>query len=128
LSDTDQMVADPTDDIRGRTVRDRDGDEIGTVEDLLVDEQEGKVRFLRVEHGGVLGFGATPSFVPVEAVVRVSDDVHVDRAKSEVAEAPRYAPDLVDRPDDETAYYGSLYGYYGYVPFWGPAALPPPRP
>ena len=31
LSDTDRVIADPTDDIRGRTVRDRDGEDLGKV-------------------------------------------------------------------------------------------------
>jgi len=40
---------------RGRTVVDRHRDEVGRVEDLLVDERENRVRFLRVGEGGFLG-------------------------------------------------------------------------
>src|SRR4051794_17680655 len=46
LSDSDQVVGDPAEDIRGRTVRDRDGHELGRVADLLIDPEERKVRFL----------------------------------------------------------------------------------
>ena len=116
LSDTGQTVADPADDVRGRTVRDHDGEDIGKVEDLLVDAEAEKVRFLRVEHGGILGFGATPSFVPVDAVAEVTDDeVRLTRSRNEVAGAPRYDPDLAD----QQPYYDSLYGHYGYLPYWG---------
>ena len=98
LGDTDQTLADPNLDIRGRTVRDREGGEIGKVDDLLVDAEEKKVRMLRVAHGGILGIGATPSFIPVEAVTRVTEDeVHVDRLGTEVVESPRYDPELVDQ-------------------------------
>jgi sporulation protein YlmC with PRC-barrel domain len=129
LSDTRKTPADPTDDIRDRTVRDRDGNDIGKVHDLLVDTEERRVRFLLVEHGGILGFGATPSFIPVEAVARIDDDVHIDQSTRQVADAPRYDPDLVNQPDPQAAdYYGSIYGYYGYPAFWlpGPVAPPPP--
>ena len=122
LSDTGQTVAEPEQDVRGRAVRDRDGEDLGKVDDLLIDEREHRVRFLRVEHGGILGFGTTPSFVPVEAITRIDDDVHVDRARDVVADAPRYDPELAD----DTAYYNDLYGYYGYAPFWGPGLIVPP--
>ena len=43
LSDTSLTVADPADDVRGRKVVDNNGDDIGKVEDLLIDDQENKV-------------------------------------------------------------------------------------
>lgn len=83
LSDSDQAVADPAQDVRGRTVSDCDGNQIGKVDDLLIDPVRKKVRLLRVEHGGLFGVGATPLFVPVETVERVTDDeVGVDRSRA----------------------------------------------
>ncbi len=78
-------------------------------------DQERKVRFLRVEHGGFLGVGETKSFIPVDAITKITDDVHINHSRDHVAKAPRYDPELVD---DKT-YYGNIYGYYGYMPFWG---------
>ena len=52
LGDQGNTIADPTQDIRGRTVIDADGTKIGRIADLLVDLEEQKVRFLRVEDGG----------------------------------------------------------------------------
>ncbi|MFG1928857.1 PRC-barrel domain-containing protein [Cryptosporangium sp. NPDC048952] len=95
-------------------VRDRDGEKIGKVDDLLVDADERRVRFLRVESGGILGFGATPSFVPAEAVTRIDEDVHVDQSGKAVADAPAYDPELTDD-------IGCCSNLYGYSPFWGPA-------
>ncbi|MEU4214208.1 PRC-barrel domain-containing protein [Actinoplanes sp. NPDC026623] len=124
LGDTDQTLADPHLDIRGRTVRDREGGEIGKVDDLLVDALERKVRMLLVEHGGILGIGATPFFVPVEAVTRVTEDeVHVDRLGKEVVESPRYDPELVD----QEPYLADVYGYYGYMPYWTSGQAAPMR-
>jgi hypothetical protein len=61
--------------------------------------------------------GATKFLVPVEAI-RQTDDrhVHIDRTRQSVAEAPAYDPDLIDEH-----YYETLYGYYGYPPYWTPA-------
>ena len=118
LSDAGLTVADPGQDVRGLEVRDRTGEVIGKVDDLLIDSEH-RVHFLRVEHGGILGFGATPSFVPVEAIDRVDDGVvHLDPTRDTVQGAPPYDPALTEDWD----YYGQLYGYYGYPPFWVPSA------
>lgn len=116
LSASGQTIANADHDIRGRKVKDKAGNEIGTVDDLLINDEERKVRFLRVEHGGFLGFGETNSFIPVDAITRITaDEVFIDHSREHVAGAPRYDPDLVD----DLKYYGSLYDHYGYSPFWG---------
>lgn len=125
LSDSDRMLADPAEDIRGREVRDKDGEDLGRVDDLLIDTDEGKVRMLRVEHGGILGFGATPSFIPVDAVTAVEQDaVVIDQSRDRVAGAPRYDPDTVDQRE----FYDNLYNYYGYLPYWSAGYLYPGFP
>jgi hypothetical protein len=55
LRDSGQTLAGPGPHVRGRTVRDCDGNEIGTVGDLLIDPAQRKVRLLQVEHGGLFG-------------------------------------------------------------------------
>jgi sporulation protein YlmC with PRC-barrel domain len=112
LSDSDQMVGDPAEDIRGRKVRDRDGNDLGRVDDLLIDLQEHKVRMLHVAHGGILGFGTTASYIPIEAIRAIDDEVvHVAQPKQTVAGAPVYDPELIDAAD----YYDELYRHYGYL-------------
>jgi sporulation protein YlmC with PRC-barrel domain len=125
LSETSQTVADPAADVRGRTVVDSDGAEIGTVDDLLVDDRENKVRFLRIGEGGLLGIGKQHYLVPVDAVVAVEPDrVRISRNRAEMAEVPPYDPELEYRPD----YYAGLYGWWGYPPFWGSAYRYPGYP
>jgi uncharacterized protein YrrD len=113
LSQTGRTVADPAQDIRGRRVRDVDGEDVGTVDDLLVDNGSGKVRFLRVGHGGILGFGRIVAYLPVELVVSADEaGVRIDSTREHVA--PGYDPLLV--PEQEI--FESLYEHGGYTPFW----------
>lgn len=124
LGDSDQMLADPDQDIRGRTVRDRDGNEIGKVDELLIDQETQRVRLLRVAHGGLFGVGATPLFIPVEAIGSVTaDEIGIDHTRVQVAQAPEYDPELVDR-DEQMA---RLYEHYGYAPYWAPGHASPIR-
>ncbi|MGY1743724.1 MULTISPECIES: PRC-barrel domain-containing protein [unclassified Blastococcus] len=116
LADTDQTIADPQADVRGRTVVDRGGEEIGRVDDLLIDEQAKHVLFLRVAEGGFLGFGASHYLVPVEAVVAVhADRVEIDQWRGGMGDVPAYDPELAPVP----AYYGNVYGWWGVAPYWG---------
>jgi sporulation protein YlmC with PRC-barrel domain len=123
LRDSGKTLAAPEQDVRGRTVRDCDGNEIGTVGDLLIDPAQRKVRLLQVEHDGLFGVGTGPMYIPAETVERVTDgDVHVDRTRVQVATAPEYDPDLTDSDRRMT----DLYDYYGCPPYWAPELIPPP--
>ncbi|MBW3566491.1 MAG: PRC-barrel domain-containing protein [Proteobacteria bacterium] len=54
LSDTEFILEDQTQDLRGLDVYDSGGEKIGTVEHLYVHEEENEVRFLGVAAGGFL--------------------------------------------------------------------------
>ncbi len=74
-------VADPRDDVRG--------EEVGTVDDLLIDNDQHKVPILEIEHGGILGIGADYYLVPVGAVARVTpDEVHIDGERARLRTSP----------------------------------------
>jgi sporulation protein YlmC with PRC-barrel domain len=125
LSDTDQTVADPAADVRGRTAYDSKGAEIGTVEDLLIDDEERRVRFLGIGSGGFLGIGKDHVLVPVDAVTSVEPEaVTVSRDRARLESVPAYDPELADDP----AYYANLYGWWGYGPYWAPGYTYPPFP
>lgn len=125
LSSTDETVSMSDEDVRGRTVKDKDGEKIGSVHDLLIDPDLNKVRFLLVESGGFLGIGETKSFIPVDAVTRVTEDeVTIDQTRDAVAAAPGYDPALVTDP----TFHESVYNHYGYTPFWAPGYSYPAYP
>jgi sporulation protein YlmC with PRC-barrel domain len=114
LIDADLTLADPADDVRGKSVVDRGGAEIGEVDDLVIDEEHRRVRLLQVGSGGFLGIGKQKVLVPVDAVTAVDDVVHVDTDREHVASGPVYDPDLVLQEDTVAG----LYDYYGVMPYW----------
>ena len=117
LADAGLELNDRAEDVRGRTVVDRNGDEVGKVDGLIVDEAERRVRFLEVGSGGFLGLGEKKQLVPVEAITRIDEHVvHITPERTRVAGGPAYDPDVVP----ERHYYEDIYGYYDYPPFWGP--------
>jgi sporulation protein YlmC with PRC-barrel domain len=125
LSETNLTVADPAADVRGRHVVDDRGQDVGKVDDLLVDDRESKVRFLRIGSGGFLGMGKEHFLVPVEAVASVGDDrVTIDRGREQLGDVPAYDPALTN---DDT-YYSNLYGWWGHGPYWQSGYVYPPFP
>ena len=125
LSQSDLTLRDPAEDIRDRTVYDRNGDEVGTVKDLMIDREESKVRFVELGAGGFLGIGEDVFLIPVDAITGIDDrGVHIDKTREHVAGGPAYRPDLVA----DMGHYGDVYGYYGYAPFWGGAYTYPAYP
>lgn len=116
LGDTELTVADPAEDIRGHTVIDQAGEDIGTVDGLMIDDAERKVRFLQVAAGGFLGIGEKTFLIPVDAIVRIDgEQVRVDQTRERIVGGPAYEPDLAE----QASALESSYGYYGYAPFWG---------
>ncbi len=127
LRDIGETVGSADEDVRGRKVLDSAGKKVGAVDGLMVDDAENKVRFLRVESGGFLGLGETHVMIPVDAVTAVTvDAVNIDLEGEHLHGAPRYDPALVEDRDER--YWGSVYGYYGYAPFWGMGYVYPPYP
>ncbi|MCJ7712236.1 MAG: PRC-barrel domain-containing protein [Chloroflexi bacterium] len=117
LRDDAKTVSSSDEDIRGRMVKDSDGQDLGKVDGLLIDAAEEKVRFMEVASGGFLGFGERKSLIPIEAITKITpDEVHISHTRQHVAGAPRYDPDLAVVQAD---YFVGLYPYYGYQGYMG---------
>ena len=112
LSDSEFILEDQTQDIRGLDVYDSNGDEIGTVEGLYVDTEERQVRFLDVGAGGFLGLGEKNFLIPVEAVREVNEQgVVVGESREKVVDSPPFDTDVVP----QAPYQRDIYDYYGYA-------------
>jgi uncharacterized protein (TIGR02271 family) len=90
---------------RGATVVGSDGERIGKVDDLYVDDETGKPSFFAV-HTGL--FGRSTTFVPVQGADWSGEEVRLPYSKDKVKDAPRMDPDGHLEPDQED----ELYRYY----------------
>src|SRR5215204_5272883 len=75
---------------QGRTLVDRDGDKIGTIDAIYLDDQTGQPEWALVNTGL---FGAKSTFVPLAQADTVGDDVQVPYEKQLVKDAPRVEAD-----------------------------------
>jgi sporulation protein YlmC with PRC-barrel domain len=125
LRDSEQTVADRKKDIRGRQVVDKDHKPLGKIDALLLDEKENRIRFLEVASGGFLGLGEAKSFIPVDAITKITEDeVHISQSADHVAGAPVYSPTLAIQGH----FWENTYSYYGVMPFWSPEYSYPTYP
>src|SRR4051794_24346439 len=91
---------------RGRTVRDADGEKVGTFGDVFLDRETDHPAWGSVRTGL---FGRRESFVPLSEVREEGDDLHVPYAADEVKGAPQVDPDVALTGEEERA----LYEHYG---------------
>jgi uncharacterized protein (TIGR02271 family) len=75
---------------QGRTLVDRDGDRIGTIDAIYLDDPTGEPEWALVNTGL---FGTKSSFVPLAQATEAGDDVRVPYDKQLVKDAPRVDPD-----------------------------------
>jgi uncharacterized protein (TIGR02271 family) len=75
---------------QGRTLVDRDGDRIGTIDAIYLDDQTGQPEWTLVNTGL---FGTKSSFVPLAQATQTDQDVRVPYDKQLVKDAPRVDPD-----------------------------------
>ena len=114
LSDSENLrLREPLKNIRGLDVYDSNGEEIGSVEDLFVDQEAQFPRFLDVGAGGFLGIGKKHFLVPFEEVRRhvgEEERVIVRQDRDKVLGSPDFDPDEMPEVDLQRA----VYAYYGY--------------
>jgi uncharacterized protein (TIGR02271 family) len=91
---------------RGRDLIDRDGDEIGSIGDVYLDNRTGQPEWLTVKTGL---FGLRESFVPAAEARAEGDTVRVPYEKSQVKDAPNVDTDGALSHDEESR----LYRHYG---------------
>jgi uncharacterized protein (TIGR02271 family) len=102
------MTQEPTHayDWQGRTLKDRNGDKIGTVDAVYVDQQTDKPEWALVNTGL---FGTKSSFVPIAGAVPSGEDVVVQVEAQQVKDAPK-----VDREQELSEQQeAELFRHYG---------------
>jgi len=91
----------------GGNVVDNDGDKIGSIGQVFLDDQTGRPEWVTVKTGL---FGGGESFVPLRDAEVTGNDVRVPYDKDMVKDAPRISDSNGHLSEDEEA---TLYRYYG---------------
>ena len=82
-----------TTDIKGTHVKNLQGQDLGEIEDVLIDPDTGQVRFVILEVGGFLGLGSTRVAVPLNAfqITKEGDKPKwvLDADKEKLKDAPK---------------------------------------
>jgi uncharacterized protein (TIGR02271 family) len=98
--------------LTGATVYGTDGDKIGKVDAVYLDDTTNRPEWIAVKTGL---FGSNVSFVPLDGADADGDDVRVPYDKAMVKNAPNFGADahLSEQEESELyAYYGREYGGY----------------
>jgi uncharacterized protein (TIGR02271 family) len=86
----------------GRNLIDRDGDKVGSIADVYLDEQTGTPEWLAVNTGL---FGTKVSFVPTAEARTEGDDVRVPYEKSHIKDSPNVEADGALSEEEEARLY-----------------------
>lgn len=103
------------DELKGMAVIDQNGKDIGEIKDVKADQDTGRVDFVILAKGGMMGIGETKCAVPIRAL-----NINLDKKQatlnvdqSLLASAPKQAPDVSNK-DFEL----QLEQHYGIAPAW----------
>jgi sporulation protein YlmC with PRC-barrel domain len=107
------------DQVQGTTIYNPRGDNLGSVQDVMIDKISGRIAYAVVGFGGFLGIGNRHYPLPWETLKydQSMGGYVVNLDKSVLEGAPSYADDEAvtwnDRAWDER-----VYDYYGARPYW----------
>jgi len=105
--------------VEGTPVTNRAGENLGRIEDLVIEKLSGHVVYAVLSFGGILGLGTKHFALPWEALhYEPEQNGYVIEIAREVLErAPGFDPDKV--PDMSDRRWGQqIHDYYGYRPYW----------
>jgi sporulation protein YlmC with PRC-barrel domain len=97
---------------RGGQLTDRDGTQVGKVEEIYLDADSGEPEWALV-HTGL--FGSKRTFVPLAGASEADGKLQVPLEKAKVSGAPQIEPDGQLTKDEEA----ELYRHYGIEPVAG---------
>jgi sporulation protein YlmC with PRC-barrel domain len=109
----------PASTIEGTAVQNAAGEDLGEINELMIDLEKGRIAYAVLSFGGFLGLGDKLFALPWEALnISPEGDVfilNVPRAKLD--NAPGFDKD--NWPDMADSLWGeTVHTYYGYKPYW----------
>jgi sporulation protein YlmC with PRC-barrel domain len=105
--------------LMGDKVRNKEGEDLGKIEEFMIDMTSGCIAYAVLSFGGILGFGDKLFAIPMEALTLDEDqkcfilNVPKDKLKASSGFDKDNWPDMANREWGTT-----IHDYYGYEPYW----------
>ena len=95
------------------------GEDLGNIEEIMLDTSSGRIAYAVLSFGGFLGLGDKLFAIPWDALT-LDDDNHrfiLNIDKDRLKNAPGFDKDNWPQTGD-TRWLTEVYDYYGYKPYW----------
>lgn len=108
--------------VEGDHVENMEGEDLGKIEEIMIDLDEGSVAYAVLSFGGFLGIGDKLFAVPWQALSKKPDShsfiLNVD--KEVLEKAPGFNKDAWPGTHEEDVrdFVAEISDYYGYKPYW----------
>lgn len=105
--------------LAGDRVRNSEGEDLGKIEELMIDIPTGRIAYAVLSFGGFLGMGNKLFAIPWEALTvdEIEHQLILNVDKKTLEAAPGFDKD--EWPDMADPAFGTqIYGYYGYKEYW----------
>lgn len=107
------------DTLSGNKVCNQKGDDLGEINDIMLDTRNGKVGYAVLSFGGFLGMGEKLFAVPWNALVLDTEKKRfvLDVGKDRLQQAPGFDKDKWPNMADKS-WANDIHSYYGTKPYW----------
>jgi len=107
------------DTLEGDRVVNAEGEDLGTIQDIMIDVQRGCVAYAVMSRGGILGLGDKLYAIPWSAMTLDADRKRfvLDAAKERFDQAPGFDKDHWPSMAD-SRWAGQVHEFYGVRPYW----------
>ena len=107
------------DTLEGDRVVNAEGEDLGTIQDIMIDVQRGCVAYAVMSRGGILGLGDKLYAIPWSAMTLDADRKRfvLDAAKERFDQAPGFDKDHWPSMAD-SQWAGQVHEFYGVRPYW----------
>ena len=114
----------PASTIKGEKVTNMDGEDLGKIEDIMIDQEKGMIAYAVVSFGGFLGIGNKKFAIPWEAISQgQSGHGFTLKINKEILEKSEgFEMDKLPSTRDQLS---NTYTYYGNRPYWETASSQP---